>query len=91
MIQLILDLLWEPATFLWALIICGVIVLIMRKRRGCRDRVAKSNLTPADDVTLEKIWKGLQRMEDRVGNLETILLQRERVKASVERAGSERD
>lgn len=91
MIQLILDLLWEPATFLWALSICGVIVLIMRKRRGRGDRVAKSNLTPADDVTLEKIWKGLQRMEDRVGNLETILLQRERVKARVERAGSERD
>jgi hypothetical protein len=52
------------------------VVRPLRDRR--RGRRKERPTAPADAESLERLWRGLQRMERRIGNLETILIERER-------------
>ncbi|GEM_PF-5468424 len=50
-----------------------LIFATLTRRRGRRTR-----LTDEEVQSLEDIWSGLQKMENRMANLETILLERRR-------------
>ena len=50
----------------------AMILLIFRRKRK------SSELTDEEGEMLQEIWSGLRKMEDRVTNLETILLRGER-------------
>lgn len=62
-------------------IVCGTVVLlflIAALFRSVRARENRRTLSDDEGNVLEQIWDGLQKMEDRVMNLETILLDRRR-------------
>lgn len=50
----------------------AMILLIFRRKRK------SSELTDEEGETLQEIWSGLKKMEDRMTNLETILLRGDR-------------
>jgi phage shock protein B len=56
--------------FLTVLVILRFILKLRREKTR--------SLTDEEERTLRELWKGLQRMEERVSNLETILISREK-------------
>ena len=71
----------SPWSVLAAAMVCGTIFLMFLGAmlfRVVRKRESSRSLTDQEGATLEELWDGLQKMEDRMLNLETILLSRDR-------------
>lgn len=62
-------------------IVCGTVVLVFPVYmvfQSINYRRRSRSLTQEEDEILRNLWEGLGKMEDRIGNLETILLQKRR-------------
>jgi phage shock protein B len=61
-------------------IICGTIMLmsLIKAIFSGRRRNENRDLDEEETETLSEIWRGLQKMEQRIENLETILVKNER-------------
>jgi phage shock protein B len=53
-----------------------IIIFLMLYFKVATKQERSRSLSPEDSQTIEETWEGLQKMEDRIANLETILMHR---------------
>ena len=81
--QFLNDFFHQPKVFIWTMVafFVGLIILlrvVAKMSLSLRQPTPKSELSQEEGEMLQKIWDQQQKMEDRIMNLETILLDRSR-------------